>query len=272
MVKVKHLINVVALIGLMFAGWGQGAIAGTLDDVKERGKIVAGVRFDVPLFGYVDENGKNIGFDIDLLNEIAARLGVGVELVSVTGKTRIPMLQSGKVDMLIAATTHTRKRDKVIDFSITYVTDGMRLLVKKGSSIRSHKDLAGKTVTTNQGSTNLDIIRKVAPEAKTLVYQEHPQCFLALRQGLADAYTSTEFILGKFAASDPDNEYEIVGPYLSREPIAMGVRQNDSEWRDTLNFTLMAMTEDGTFENIWNKWLGTDSEYKLAVQFPELWP
>src|SRR5208282_5770969 len=90
------------------------AAASTLDDVKARGKLIAGVRYDTAPYGYLDANGKVVGFDIDLISEVAKRLGVSVEFVQVTAKTRIPMLQSGKVDILAAALTHTREREQAV--------------------------------------------------------------------------------------------------------------------------------------------------------------
>jgi polar amino acid transport system substrate-binding protein len=224
------------------------ARAGTLDDVKARGKLIAGVRFDSPPFGSLDENGKPVGFDIDLINEVGKRLGIPVELVQVTAKTRIPMLESGKIDVIAAALTHSRERDKQIDFSISYLLDGQKILVPKGSTIHSYGDLAGKTVAAVQGSYNEAQIRKLAPQARVLVFQEYPQAFLAMKQGLADAFTTIVTILQSVAKKDPD--YEIVGDYLTSEPIAFGVRQNDSPWRDTLNFSLQDMDADGTYKQI----------------------
>src|SRR5437763_6634187 len=74
----------------------------TFEEVKARGKMIAGVRYDSPPFGSLDSNGKVVGFDIDLINDIAKRLGVGIELVQVTAKTRIPTLESGKIDIIAA--------------------------------------------------------------------------------------------------------------------------------------------------------------------------
>src|SRR4051812_10182322 len=111
--------------------------ASTLDEVKARGKLIAGVRYDSPPFGYLDPAGTVVGFDIDLIREIAKRLGVELELVQVTAKTRIPTLEAGKIDVIAAALTHTRERDKVLDFTISYVLDGQKLMVPKGSPIRS---------------------------------------------------------------------------------------------------------------------------------------
>jgi len=257
--------TLLALGGVVALVVSSSAQAGsTLDEVKARGTLVAGVRYDSPPFGYLDPSGKVVGFDIDLISDIAKRLGVGIELVQVTAKTRIPMIESGKIDVIAAVLTHTRERDRVIDFSISYLLDGQRLLVKKGSDIRGVGDLKGKTVSAVQGSYNEGIIRKLAPEAKILVFQEYPQAFLALKQGLADAFTTTATILEGISKKDPD--FESVGELLTSEPIAFGMRENDSKWRDAINFALQDMVADGTYKTFFKKYL------TLPYHAPETWP
>lgn len=253
-----------ALVVVVFSVTHTSAIAASaLDDVKARGKMIVGVRYDSPPFGSLDSNGKVIGFDIDLITDIAKRLGVGIEMVQVTAKTRIPMIESGKIDIIAAVLTHTRERDRVIDFSISYLLDGQRLLVKKGSGIKGAGDLKGKTVSAVQGSYNEATIRKIVPEAKVLVFQEYPQAFLALKQGLADAFTTTATILEGVAKQDPD--FESVGEFLTSEPIAFGIRENDSKWRDAINFALQDMVADGTFKTIFEKY------FTLPYRAPETW-
>ena len=237
--------------------------ASTLDQVKARGKLIAGVRYDSPPFGYLDPAGKVVGFDIDLIREISKRLGVELEVMQVTAKTRIPTLEAGKIDVIAAALTHTRERDKVLDFTISYVLDGQKLMVPKGSAIRSAKDLDSKTVAAVQGSYNEATIRKVAPGARVLVFQEYPQAFLALKQGLADAFTTIVTILEAVGKKDPG--FEIVGELLTTEPIAFGVRENDSKWRDALNFTLQDMVADGTYKTIFERY------FSFAYQPLETW-
>jgi polar amino acid transport system substrate-binding protein len=99
------------------------ALAGTLEEIKKRGTLVAGVKTDFPPFGYVDSSGKNLGFDVDVAHRFAkALLGdeSKVELVAVTSGNRIPFLQSGKIDIIIATVTITDERKQVVDFSEPY--------------------------------------------------------------------------------------------------------------------------------------------------------
>jgi polar amino acid transport system substrate-binding protein len=246
--------------------WGES----TLDTVKKRGKLIVGVRYDAKPWGYIDEKGKNAGFDIEIAQEIAKRLGVDIEMVQVTGKSRIPMLQTGKVDLLAAGLTHTRSRDKAIDYSITYINEYQRFMVRKGSPIRSMKDLEGKTVSTIQGTTMEKRLAKRIPTAKILSFQENPQAFMALKQGKADAFTQGSMMLSAFAQKDPD--VELVGEAIGTELVGLGVRENDSKWRDFINFTLQDMWKDGAFDKIYGKWFGKGSVYSIPFPFDmEVW-
>src|ERR1700730_6362765 len=118
--------------------------------IKERGKLLAGVKLDTPPFGFLDDKNEPAGFDIEIVRRIAARIGVPVELVKVTSATRIPLLVSGNVDLVAASMTHTLERDKVIDFSITYYTGGQSLMVPKASAVTGIKDLGGQQGAVEQ--------------------------------------------------------------------------------------------------------------------------
>ena len=168
----------------------------TLEAVKEKGVLVAGVKDSVVPFGYVDEKtGELVGFDVDICRYIADELGVKLELQPVTSYNRIPMLTEGKVDMLAATMTHKIERDEVIDFSITYFMDGQRLLVPADSQIKSYKDLAGKKVGTAKGSTSEKNIAEVKPACDVIAFEGYPEAFLALKQGKVEAVTTDDAIL-----------------------------------------------------------------------------
>src|SRR5262245_23995536 len=152
-----------------------GAVAQetTVAKIKARGKLLAGVKFDTPPFGFLDEKNEPAGFDIDLVRKIAEHLGVPVELVKVTSPTRVPMLVSGNVDLVAASMTHTRERDKTIDFSITYYTGGQSLLVPKASTVAGLRDLDNKQVAVQQATTLEKNIAAAAPNATVTAVKDH---------------------------------------------------------------------------------------------------
>jgi ABC-type amino acid transport substrate-binding protein len=261
--KIAFLAAAFGLLAPLFSS-APGQAQSTLQTVKSRGALIAGVRFDTAPYGFLDASGKNLGIDVEIAEEIAKRLSVRLELIQVTGQSRIPTLNSGKIDLLLAALTHTRAREKAVDFSITYVQDGLGIMVKKGGSIRTLGDLNGKSVATVQGTTITAPLKKVAPQARVVEYPEYPQAFLAFQQGLADSFCADLTVLDKFLKSDPNAEL-LTAP-LAPEPIAIGMRKTDPEWRNTLNGLLQDMVVDGTWETIIKKYVS------IPLPTPEVWP
>jgi len=250
---------------LCLIGLGASAATSTLDAIKARGKLLAGVKFDTPPFGFVGEDGKVAGFDVDVMREIAKALGVEVEFVKVTSQTRIPMLVSGNVDVVAASMTHTREREKTIDFSITYYTGAQALLVPQDSKVASLADLADKTVAVQQGTTLERNLARLAPKAKVLPFHDYTSAWLAVRQGRADALTGSADILRGFMQTAP--AYKIVGPRFSVEPFGIGVRRGDSDMRDLVNAVLQDLWTSGRYQELYAAW------FKVAPEIPiETWP
>ena len=262
----RRCLTALLALSLIGATIGHAQIAradSTLQTVKDRGTLLAGVRFDTPPYGFVDAAGKNVGVDVEIAAEIARRLGVKLELVRVTGQSRIPTLTSGKVDALIAALTVTPEREKVIDYTMIYVTDGSSVVVKAGSPIKTIADLNDRTVSFVQGTTADEGLRLKAPNAKVLKFQDYPSAFLAFRQGLADAFIGETLGIGQFLNTDP-GKYDALPEVLHPDPIGIGLRKDDTEWKAYLNEQLKAIIRDGTWSAIMAKYVGT------AVEIPKL--
>jgi ABC-type amino acid transport substrate-binding protein len=254
---------ITAAAAITFAG--AQAQDNTIAKIKARGKLLAGVKFDTPPFGFLDDKNQPVGFDIDLMRKIAEHIGVPVELVSVTSPTRIPMLVSGNVDLVAASMTHTRERDKTIDFSITYYTGGQSLLVPNTSTITGLNDLEGKQVSVQQGTTLEKNIAAAAPKAQVVAFKDYNSAWLALGQGRVDALTGSLNILQGFAKDNPN--VKIVGELFSIEPFGIGIRQGDSALRDEINFTLQDLWTSGAYTELYRKWFHADPTVPI-----ETWP
>jgi len=266
---------VLVLVALSILLTCTQSFAGKIEEIKARGKLVCGVKDAVVPFGFVDEQSKQlVGFDVDICKYMADKLGVGLELKVVTSATRIPMLTQGSVDMVAATTTHKRERDEQVDFSITYFMDGQKLLVAKNSGIKSVADLAGKKVGSAQGSTSEKNIVVAQPKCEVKSYEGYPQAFLAMKQGKVDAVTTDSVILLGLKGSDEKPEdWAIVGDFISLEPYAVLVPENDSKLRDAVNFALMDMWKSGEYKKSFDKWLGPDTKYSYPTTWQmELWP
>jgi putative glutamine transport system substrate-binding protein len=255
-------------ISMLLAACGKGEKASTggssknaLEQIKDKGKIVIGVKYDTRLFGLKNPtSGEVEGFDIDISKELAkAILGdeKKVEFKEVTSKTRIPMLNNGDIDAIVATMTISEERKKEVDFSDVYFMAGQSLLVKKGSPIKGLKDLKkGTRVLAVKGSTSAINIREKAPEATVLEYENYTEAFTALKSGQGDALTTDDAIL--YGMVDQDPKYQLVGGTFTEEPYGIAVKKGNKELVDAINDALKKMKESGKYDEIKNKWIKTN--------------
>lgn len=257
-----------AILSCLFVFAASAALAqqeSTLDVVKKRGTLIAGMRNDFPPAAYVNQQGEWVGFELDLMEYIAKKLGVKLQKEVVTSRTRIPVLVNGNVDVAVAVMNPTRERAQVIDFTQPYFLGGQALLVRKDSGVKSIDDMAGKKVGTTQGSNDANGVKAFQPKAELVYFQEYPQAFLALKQGRIDAMSTTDLTLAAFAKQDPS--FVVIGPPFKPDPWVMGVRHNDSKWRLFLDEAIMDAWADGTIAKLYEKHMGGPINFKLSV-----WP
>ena len=260
------------LCGVLFAAVASTATAADksmIDEVKERGVLRAGVKNDAPHLGFVDEKGQYAGFEIDLLNDLARRLGVKVEYTPVKASNRVQLLQQKRIDIIFATVSHYRARDQVVDFTVSYLYTPQTLLVKKDSGIKSVADLAGKRVGVDAGSGAVKKLPQAQPKATMQTFQGWPEAFFALERGTVDAVATDNILLAGLKAGSPDpGKYVLVGRdgIYSGGYYAVALQENDSKSRDTLNFLLQDQWVDGTWQKAFDKWLGKDSKLKMTLE------
>ncbi|HET8567567.1 MAG TPA: glutamate ABC transporter substrate-binding protein [Candidatus Limnocylindria bacterium] len=229
--------------------------------IQTKGKIRIGTREDNIPFGRKDPaTNKFEGFDIDIAREIAkgifgnvADIDQHIEYVPVVSATRIPTLQEGKADFVIATFTINEDRKKQIDFSDVYFNTGQRILVKKdNSTIKEVADLNGKRVCSAKGSTSEVNIRREAPQAILELQDTYPPCLILLQQGRVDAVSTDETILFGLVKQDPNTK--IVGRYFSAEPYGIGIKKDTGDrvgFAAFINSQLTAMFSDGRWAKIY---------------------
>jgi aspartate/glutamate/glutamine transport system substrate-binding protein len=249
------------VLGLVFSttacGTNEAAKSNSLEAIKKRGKLVAGIRYDVYLFGYKDpSDGQVKGFEIDLMKELAKRM-LGsekkLELKEVTSKTRIPMLNNGDVDLVAATMTITEERKKQLDFSHVYYLAGQSLLVRKDSDIQGVKDLNGKVVMTAKGATSGQVIRDLVPGVQLKEYENYADAFTALKSGKGDAVTTDDSILLGMEQQAPD-QVRLVNEQITQEPYGLGMAKGNKSLVKYVNQFLKEIQEDGTYDKLYKKW------------------
>lgn len=238
-------------------GGGKGKEEDVLAQVKEKDKIVFGVKNDTRLFGLKNPStGEVEGFDIDIAKALAAEI-LGdenkVEFKEVTSKTRMALLNNGDIDAIVATMTITEDRKKEVDFTDVYFDAGQSLLVKKGSDIKGIDSLKGKKVLAVKGSTSSINIREKAPEAQVLEFENYSEAFAALKSGQGDALTTDDSIL--YGMADEDPSYELVGGTFTEEPYGIAVKKGNAEFVDELNKALKSLKDSGKYDEIHDKWI-----------------
>lgn len=226
-------------------------------EIKNRGKIIVGVRSDTRPFGYRDIEGNLQGFDVDLARAIAKHIFAdmnAVELVPVTASNRISMLNSRKVDMLIATMSITDQRRLVVDFSTPYYLAGQAILVRNKTDISSIKQLNGKRIIIVYGSTGESSVRMNAPEAIIRGYKDYGRAFEALKQGEADAMIADDTILYNLSLND--KSVKILDKRFSKEPYAVAFRKGteSKKLQESVNFTINLMQHSGKLRQLQTKW------------------
>jgi polar amino acid transport system substrate-binding protein len=253
------LLLVVVLLSLVSSGEG---FAGTLQEVKERGKLIAGVKTDFPPFGFLDKKGVIKGFDIDMAKALSKELfgnEEAVEFVPVTTENRIAFLTSKKIDIIVATLTITEERKKKIDFSIPYFVSGELILVQGGSKITKYQDLAGKKVATIRGSVGDIAIREMVPTAERIKFERNLEALQALKKRRVEAFVQDYVLLYNLVQKNPGLRIAGLEPFRPA-PYGLGVRKGDKEWLDFINSTLEKMEKTGEYEKLLEKWFGMEAK------------
>ena len=254
-IKLKSLLaTVLAATALVSV-----AHADQLADIKKKGEIVVGVLGTDEPNSFVDPKTREIvGYEVDLANAIAKKIGVKATFKQIAVAARIPELQQGRVDLLAASLTHNKERESQIDFSLTTFVTGQKVMVKASSGIADVPQLAGKKVLTVKGGTQEENVRKAVPSVEVVTFETTQQAFQALQQGKGAGYVNDEATLvNDMAKLGPARkDYRILPTNLSTEPLALGIRKNEPALKKVVDDTLAELEKSGEADKIFMKWYG----------------
>ncbi|AFA41407.1 cystine-binding protein [Wigglesworthia glossinidia endosymbiont of Glossina morsitans morsitans (Yale colony)] len=236
--------------------------ADKLNDIKKSGILKVAIFDSNPPFGKIDfKSHQIIGYDADIAQELAKMLKVQLQLISTNPSNRIPLLQSGKVDLIIADITITPERKKVINFSIPYFSTKQKILTHISSS-DNLQDYAKERIGVVKGTTGQQTLSHRFPEAKIIAYNDIPMAFSALRNKNVKAITQDSTILEGLIFGAPDrNQYKILSNSISEETIGIGVKKGEERLLNEINKNLMKLENSGIKNNIYNKWFNLN-KYK----------
>jgi len=203
------------------------------------------------------ETGKMVGFDMEILAEVAKRAGFDYELQTMDFNGIIPALQTGNADVAIAGITITEEREKIVDFTDPYYDSGLRILVSANNeSVEKLEDLKGKRIGTKIGSTSYDFLQsQLGEKAEITPYPGSADMYMALMSGSVDAVFYDAPNVGYFSRTKGKGRTKTVGPLYEGQQYGIAFKEG-SEWVEPANKALASMREDGTYAEIYKKWFG----------------
>ena len=240
-------------------------LTGTLAKVRAARAITLAYRESSVPFSYLSARGQPIGYSIELCKKLAEAIGeaVGRELelkwLPVSAGTRIEAIVSGRADLECGSTTNNLERRREVAFSPVIFVAGTKLLVRRGSAIRSYRDLGAKVVVVTAGTTNESAMREIARRFKvdfTLASaRDHAASYAQLEAGRADAFATDDVLLyGLIAEHQSQKQYQVVGEFLSYDPYGIMFRRGDAQFADLVRRAFHDLAEDGEVERQYKRW------------------
>lgn len=250
----KTLLTAV-LIALM--SFVAAAEADTLDDIRKAGKVRIAIDTAIPPFGMTDDKMQPAGSDVDTARLLAKDLGVPLEIVTTTGPTRIPFLQTNKADLVVSTLSITPDRAKVIDFSIPYADHPSVVGALKGVSISSYADLAGKKVAVVRGTTQDTDLTREAKGAQLVRYEDDATMALAFASGQVDILATARSLLPAISKKNPARTAES-RITMQTNYLAIGMRKNEPALKAWVDAWVKTNLRNGQLGAIYKKWHGVD--------------
>ncbi|HUI94364.1 MAG TPA: transporter substrate-binding domain-containing protein [Xanthobacteraceae bacterium] len=247
------------------------ALADKLDDVRARGKLVVGVAEASPPFSFretVSESGprgghvlhtKNdaniVGYDVDLAAQVAKRLGVALEKVSIINAERISSLRDGKVDIVAMGMTRTPTRAKDIDFSVATLVSPHKILVRRDSGITKLTQLAGRTLALVRSASVDKALKDAMPTLQIVLFDDYQACFTALKERRVDSFLADELLLLRFAAQgEAPRDFALIEGYELPRTAGFGLKKDEPRFTAIVNQTLLDLEASGAAAKIFDTW------------------
>ena len=269
---IQRIAAALAAIGLAMAPTARAddepqveRLSGTLAKVRASGVVTIAYRESSIPFSFLSQRGEPIGYSIELCRKLVEAMSeevsreLEIKWLPVTSETRIEAIASGRADLECGSTTSNLERGKRVAFSPVIFVSGTKLMVKRGSAIKSFRDLAGKTVVVTAGTTNEAAMREVSRRFKVdlriAVARDHADSFAQVVEGRADAFATDDVLLyGLIARNSKAGKFDVVGEFLSYDPYGIMFRRDDPQMRRLVAETFRELADDGEIERQYKRW------------------
>lgn len=261
----KKLALGASLMALALGATTPGARADQLADIMSSKVLRCGTFADVPPFAAPDTTTREmVGFDVDMCRAIAEHMGVAAEIKPLSVEARVPEVKLGGVDITVANLAYTQSRAEQIDFSDPYYLAKEMLAVKADDPGTTKADFVGKRLASTKGSTSEMSIKMNGSEP--LTFQDTGSAFMAVQQNKARGMVANTMTITKLVNQSKEKgvELKMIEEPMVFQPIGIGMKKGEPALVAKINETLVAMDEAGQITELWNKWLGPETEYKMT--------
>lgn len=252
-----RFLRLAAAGGLAPFAFAAAAWADTLDEIKKAGKVRIAIDLAIPPFGMTDDKMQPAGSDVDLARLLAKDMGVELEIVTTTGPTRIPMLQTNKADLVVSTLSITAERAKVIDFSVPYADHPSVVAAQKSATITKMSDLDGKKVAVVRGTTQDSDLTQQAKGAQLVRYEDDATMALAFASGQVDVIATARSLLPAISRKNPSRTLE---PKITMQTfyLAIGMRKGEPKLLAWVNDWVRTNLQNGKLAAIYKQHHGVD--------------
>ncbi len=264
MKRIVSLLVITMLFAVAVSGCGKKNTGGadtSLEDIKTKGKLILGLDDAFPPMGFKDENQEIVGFDIDVAKEVSSRMGVELVIQPISWEAKELELSTKNIDCIWNGMTYNKDRAASMTLSIPYMKNTQVAVVLADTAVTTLKDLAGKTVAIQNGSTASDAIdanKEFKDSLKDLVkVDDNVQALLDLKVSGSDAVVMDEVVARYYTEKEP-GIYKILDETLADEDYVVGFRKGEESLRSEVEKHLKEMNEDGTLAKISETWFGKD--------------
>ena len=237
----------------------ETAEAGSIDGALSGVTLKVGTDTSFVPFCFPDESNEYVGFDIDMLKAFSEKLGFEYELSPMDFSALLMSVQSEKLDVGLAGITIKPERQEVMDFSTPYYDAGLLIFVnKENTDINSIEDLSGKVVAVKEGTASVDYVQEHVADVKELkVFPNIENAYLEVERGAADAVVYDAPNILYYLTINPESNGKAVGDMFDAAQYGI-VFQKGSEYTELFNAALEEFEEDGTYQEIYDKWFGAN--------------
>ncbi|AJF24213.1 ABC transporter substrate-binding protein [Lactiplantibacillus plantarum] len=256
--RIIAVVSVFAALLLVLTGCGnskksssQSNNPSSVQQIKKNGTIRIAVFGDLPPYGWVNRDGKRVGYDVTLAHQVAKDLGVKVKFVQVNANNRVDALNSNKVDLVLANFTVTPERKQVIDFAKPYMKVSVGVVSPKNKAIAKASQLKGKNVIVTKGTTAENYFTSKQPDVKLLKFDSKTQQFNALKNGRGVALADDNSYLYAWSKDNPSYTVGIksIGP---KSYIAPAVKKGNKSLLNWTNKEINKLTKQSFFVKDYN--------------------